>query len=184
MRARIFAFFFLFPVILLLFSGVIRIAAWSTANLRSYLVKRLCFHCEITTQYKQYIANTRNRVLYCDNMAGSILYCHNMQKCILYGMYCRILFYRHIIYHTAWDERTVLAQLRTNMIRLNVYLHRIQAVPSNQCGCGLKRETIKHFLFRWPKWESHRKEMNKCTKIQRGNISFSLGGKSSSDGPK
>lgn len=54
-----------------------------------------------TKQYKQYIANTNRLILYCHNMANCILYCHNMRKCVLYGMYCRILFYCHIIYHTA-----------------------------------------------------------------------------------
>ncbi|EJP61690.1 reverse transcriptase [Beauveria bassiana ARSEF 2860] len=83
-----------------------------------------------------------------------------------------------------WNERTVLAQLRTYMIRLNGYLHQIRAVPSSQCACELERETIKHFLFRCPKWEAHRKEMTECTDTQRGNISFYVGGKSPSDGTK
>ena len=43
-----------------------------------------------------------------------------------------------------WNERTVLAQLRTYMIRLNGYLHQIRAVPSSQCACELERETIRN----------------------------------------
>ncbi len=83
-----------------------------------------------------------------------------------------------------WKERAVLAQLRTCMIRLNGYLHQITVAPSSQCACGLERETGKHFFFRCPSWEAHRKKMTECTETQRGNISFYLGGKSPSDGAK
>ena len=78
-------------------------------------------------------------------------------------------------------EASVLAQLRTGMARLNVYLHRIGAAPSDQCACGQARETVDHFLFRCRKWTVYRTEMLECTDTRRSNISFYLGGKSSSD---
>jgi ribonuclease HI len=48
-------------------------------------------------------------------------------------------------------EASVLAQLRTGMIHLNGYLHRIGAAESDQCACGQATETAKHFLFRCTK---------------------------------
>jgi hypothetical protein len=50
------------------------------------------------------------------------------------------------------DEANVLAQLRTGMARLNSYLHRINAAPTDQCVCGHGRETVDHFLFRCTRW--------------------------------
>ena len=81
----------------------------------------------------------------------------------------------------AWKEASVLAQLRTGMARLNVYLHRIKATATDQCTCGQARETVEHFLFRCRQWTAHRAEMLRCTDTDRSNISFYLGGKSPSD---
>jgi ribonuclease HI/exonuclease III len=81
----------------------------------------------------------------------------------------------------SWKKATVLAQLRTGMARLNTYLHRINAAPTDQCECGQARETVDHFLFRCTKWTQHRTEMMQCTATHRGNISFYLGGKCASD---
>ena len=81
----------------------------------------------------------------------------------------------------SWKEATVLAQLRTGMARLNIYLHRINAAPTDQCECGQARETVDHFLFRCTRWTQYRTEMMQCTEIHRGNISFYLGGKLASD---
>ncbi len=78
-------------------------------------------------------------------------------------------------------EARVLAQLRTGMAKLNVYLHRIDAAPSDQCACGQARETVEHFLFRCTQWTRQRAEMLQCTDTRRSNISFYLGGKSPSD---
>jgi hypothetical protein len=78
-------------------------------------------------------------------------------------------------------EASVLAQLRTGIARLNSYLFLIKAAPSDQCACGEARETVEHFLFRCPKWATHRTEMLQCTEIHRSSISFYLGGKSPSD---
>lgn len=78
-------------------------------------------------------------------------------------------------------EANVLAQLRTGMIRLNEYLHRIRAVESNQCVCGQSSETIEHFLFRCTKWTTLRDQMLQQTDTRRGSLSFYLGGKAPSD---
>jgi ribonuclease HI len=83
----------------------------------------------------------------------------------------------------SWKERSILAQMRTDMTRLNSSLYRIHATPSKQCACGHESETVTHFLFRCTRWDSYRTKMFQCTETQRGNISFFLGGKSPSDGP-
>lgn len=83
-----------------------------------------------------------------------------------------------------WKERSILAQLRTGMLGLNYYLHRIKESASELCPCGKERETVAHLLFRCRKWTMYRQEMLECTETQRGNLSFYLGGKSALDGPK
>jgi ribonuclease HI len=82
----------------------------------------------------------------------------------------------------SWKEASILAQLRTGMARLNGYLHRINAAPTDECACGQARETVEHFLFRCRKWTAYRTEMLQCTDTHRGNISFYLGGKTATDG--
>lgn len=57
----------------------------------------------------------------------------------------------------SWKERSTLAQLRTDMVRLNGYLHRIKAVSTGQCACGEARETVEHFLLRCPQWDEQRR---------------------------
>ncbi|SPJ78067.1 uncharacterized protein FTOL_06456 [Fusarium torulosum] len=84
----------------------------------------------------------------------------------------------------SWKEASVLAQLRTGMARLNGYLYQIRAAPTDECPCGRAKETVEHFLFRCVKWTTQRKEMFQCTKEKRGNLSFHLGGKATSDGQK
>ncbi|KAL6411757.1 Endonuclease/exonuclease/phosphatase [Ilyonectria robusta] len=49
-------------------------------------------------------------------------------------------------------ESDVIAQLRTGMIRLNIYLHRIGVAESDICKYGQAAEMVKHFLFRYKKW--------------------------------
>jgi ribonuclease HI len=91
---------------------------------------------------------------------------------------------RQIYDDKSWAERNVLAQMRTDMSRLNNSLHRIKATPSRQCACGREAETVAHFLFRCTRWSTYRTEMFKCTETQRGNMSFFLGGKGPADGSK
>jgi ribonuclease HI len=84
----------------------------------------------------------------------------------------------------SWKEASVLAQLRTGMLRLNGYLYQIRAAPTDECPCGRANETVEHFLSRCVKWTTQRNEMLQCTEEKRGNLSFHLGGKAASDGQK
>lgn len=78
-------------------------------------------------------------------------------------------------------EAGILAQLRTGMIHLNGYLHRIGAAESDQCACGQAKETVKHFLFRCTNWDALRTQMIEQTDTRRGSLSYFLGGKAKSD---
>ena len=78
-------------------------------------------------------------------------------------------------------EASVLAQLRTGIAKLNIYLYRIRAVSSDQCAYGKASETVEHFMFRCNQWTEQRTVMLPCTNVHRGNVSFYLGGKSPSD---
>ena len=88
---------------------------------------------------------------------------------------------RQLYDQLSWHEATVLAQLRTGMAQLNMYLHRINAALTDRCERGQARETVDHFLFRCRRWTSYRTEMMQCTNMHRGNISFYLGGKTARD---
>jgi hypothetical protein len=59
---------------------------------------------------------------------------------------------RQLYDRLSWKEASVLAQLRTGMARLNMYLHRIKVTSTDQCECGQARESVDHFLFRCRKW--------------------------------
>lgn len=78
-------------------------------------------------------------------------------------------------------EASVLAQLRTGMAGLNVYLHRIGATESDQCDCGQAKESVQHFLFRCTKWDTLRTQMLQQTVTRRTSLSYFLGGKAKSD---
>ncbi|KAJ6436857.1 reverse transcriptase [Purpureocillium lavendulum] len=78
----------------------------------------------------------------------------------------------------SWKEANVLAQLRTGMSRLNGYLSKIAAAPSQQCVCGYANETVEHFLFHCAKWTEQRAKILRSSEAQRGKLSFCLGGKS------
>ncbi len=88
---------------------------------------------------------------------------------------------RQLCDRLSWKEASVLAQLRTGMARLNIYLHRIKATSADQCECEQARETVDHFLLRCSRWTVYRTEMLQCTDTGRGNISFYLGGKTSTN---
>ena len=88
---------------------------------------------------------------------------------------------RQLYDRLSWKEASILAQLRTGMARLNAYLYRIEAAPTDQCDCGQAREMVDHFLFRCSRWTAYRAEMLRCTDTHRSNSSFYLGGKSPSD---
>ena len=78
-------------------------------------------------------------------------------------------------------EANVLIQLRTGMARLNRYLYCIKATDSDLCQCGTAKETVKHFLFRCPRWDNLKQGLLVKTEDKRGNLSFYLGGKTRQD---
>ena len=78
-------------------------------------------------------------------------------------------------------ESNVLIQLRTGMARLNGYLYCIKATDTDFCQCGTAQETVKHFLFRCPRWDDLRRDLLSQTEDKRGNLSFYLGGKTPQD---
>lgn len=81
----------------------------------------------------------------------------------------------------SWREASILAQLRTDMVRLNEYLYCIEIVLSDQYVCRQARETVKHFLFWCRKWTAYWVKMLQCTDTCRSNIFFYLKDKTSSD---
>ncbi|KAJ3454196.1 hypothetical protein MRS44_018090 [Fusarium solani] len=81
-------------------------------------------------------------------------------------------------------EADVLSQLRTGMARINSYLCKIGTAESDMCECGRAPETMEHFLFRCTRWETEREVMRQAGQSMMGNLSYFLGGKSASDGPK
>ena len=78
-------------------------------------------------------------------------------------------------------EAAALIQLQTGMSRLNGYLHGIRTTHSDLCQSGTARGTVKHFLFRCPRWDNLRVDLLSQTKDKRGNLSFYLGGKTCQD---
>jgi hypothetical protein len=79
----------------------------------------------------------------------------------------------------------MLAQLRTGIARLNGYLYQIKAAITNKYPYRQVKETVKHFLFRYVKWIAQHKEIIlQYVKEKRGNLSFHLGGKATSDRQK
>ena len=45
------------------------------------------------------------------------------------------------------SEAKILAQLRTEIAKLNEFFYRIKATDSEICECGNAKKIIKHFLF-------------------------------------
>lgn len=72
-------------------------------------------------------------------------------------------------------DASILAQLRTNISRLNTYLHKIKVVETDKCECGAL-ETVQHFLFLCPRWRHHRQGMRVAHGSRYCNISYALGG--------
>ena len=79
-----------------------------------------------------------------------------------------------------YDGRTkadaaILCQLRTNCTRLRSYLATIRIEDSPTCTCvQKKRETVAHFLFDCPRWESQRGPLREFDRF--GDVSFFVGG--------
>jgi hypothetical protein len=78
-------------------------------------------------------------------------------------------------------QASVLAQLRTGMSRLNNYLFRINAAETDQCTCGQGTETVEHFLLWCRQWDVQRQRLLQTVGPRRGNLSFFLGGKATTD---
>jgi ribonuclease HI len=72
-------------------------------------------------------------------------------------------------------DASILAQLRTGKCRLNAYLFRIRAVESEMCQCGREAETVRHFLFRCPRWRTTRNELQLTTLPRWGEHAYCLG---------
>ncbi|KAF3346524.1 hypothetical protein VdG2_05329 [Verticillium dahliae VDG2] len=89
---------------------------------------------------------------------------------------------RELYDNLSWTEASMLAQLRTGMARLNASLFRIRAVSSAQCACRYASETVERFVLRCTRWATQRAEILLRPDTQRDNISFHLGGKTTSDG--
>ena len=79
------------------------------------------------------------------------------------------------------SEANILAQLRTGMARVNGYLHRIGAAESSLCSCGIAKETVRHFIFCCPIWDSQRRQLLQQIGNRKGCLSTALGGKAASD---
>lgn len=76
-------------------------------------------------------------------------------------------------------EAALFAQLRTGKSRLNGYLaQKINAVESDQCGCGIGRETVRHFLFHCPQRANYHADLINKTAGRWRDLSFFLGGRS------
>ena len=75
-------------------------------------------------------------------------------------------------------EAGILAQLRTGMARVNGYLHRIGVSDTDQCDCGVAKETVKHFLFLCARWDHLRARLLQQLGTRIGDLSFCLGGRS------
>lgn len=72
-------------------------------------------------------------------------------------------------------DAAILAQLRTNISRLNTYLHKIKVAETDKCECGVL-ETVQHFLFFCPRWRQQRQDMKSAHGRRFCNISYALGG--------
>jgi ribonuclease HI len=72
-------------------------------------------------------------------------------------------------------DASILAQLRTGKCRLNHYLFRIGAVESEMCQCGREAETVRHFLFRCPRWRTKRDELQLASLPRWGDHAYCVG---------
>jgi hypothetical protein len=70
------------------------------------------------------------------------------------------------------------------MARVNRYLQRIGAVDIETCDCGHEEETVRHFLFRYTRWDEQREHMRDIDREMIGNLSFFQGDKTAEDGHK
>src|SRR5271170_6822172 len=67
--------------------------------------------------------------------------------------------------HIAWTAR-----LTTRHCSLNQYLKRFNIIEDATCKCGEGKETIKHFLLVYPRYERERDKLRKKVGMQGMNI--------------
>jgi hypothetical protein len=72
-------------------------------------------------------------------------------------------------------DAAILAQLRTNISRLNTYLYKIKVAETDKCESGAL-ETVQHFLFLCPRWRQKRQGIRVAHGNRYCNISYALGG--------
>lgn len=78
-------------------------------------------------------------------------------------------------------QGALLIQLRMGDVRLNRYLQSMGHLENNTCGCGTDSndgETVEHFLFHCPEWNSLRQEIKLRIGSRYGDTSYALGGRS------
>lgn len=75
-------------------------------------------------------------------------------------------------------EAAIIAQLRTDIARINQYLHRIGAAESAKCECGAPIESVRHYLFLCPRWSTQRSSYRSKIGEKFADLSYCLGGKS------
>ena len=79
------------------------------------------------------------------------------------------------------EDAKIIAQLRTGDAKLNMFLTRIKAVKSATCACDAAPESIRHFLFSYPRWIGQRRELYTKYPGKEGNVRFFLGAKGPQD---
>ena len=72
-------------------------------------------------------------------------------------------------------DASSLSQLRTGKCRLNSYLARIGATESDICECGREAETVTHYLFRCPRWDGIRRNLQVHAYTRWGDYAYCLG---------
>jgi len=72
----------------------------------------------------------------------------------------RPITYQKLILPLSRMHSSILVQLRTQHVPLNVHLHRIKKIPSPSCpNCGHPSETVQHFLLRCPAYRNARSRL-------------------------
>ena len=72
-------------------------------------------------------------------------------------------------------DAAILAQLRTNIFRLETYLYKIKVAETDNCDWGAL-ETVQHFLLLCPRWRQKRQGIRAAHGSRYYNISYALGG--------